>query len=433
MAIEHTRIIWRALAGSALLIALLLALKNSDALPFSSRLTKAGGITPGDAPKSEADRTKPLRSEREIRRLAERWYQQILEKHPEMAVTYKEVPDNENGFLKLLDFIDRYGKHGSNGIPMPEEIDSMIGGKSPWDAAVFANWLEDNRALIDEISAIGLLPAQSVKGIDMERLKFTNARVPYDATKLLLARARLAMEQGDEATALQSVQAARGLADHMDRIELPHILSEAVAILLRNSATKYVLDHLLPQASPAGLAAWHDLMGNEAETPADLAHIFRGEWHNMTRNFLLPALLGDPAGLPDGWTGPADPDAVVEAYLAYFSNLTTRMKSSALNELVDLSAIPPETGGLSPDGASMLDTLSIGSSAWSKSWTRAQTDSAIARAAFLAAVGGELPLEPYTGKPFIIDEASGTIRVPEDPWFESMDYKPVKIPTLRTP
>ena len=443
MAIKQTKVfIWRGLAGTMLLVALLLALKNSDALPFSPRSPESTATSPLAAAKYDEDRSEPQRSAKEVRRLADQWYARILEKHPEMAVTFKDVPDDENGFLKLLDFIDRYGP---NGIPMPKEIDAMIGGKSPWDGAVFAKWLEENCDLVDEISAIGLLPGQSAKGIDMERFKFMGARTPFDASKLLLARARLAMEEGDEATALQNSQAALGLADHMDRHELPNLLSETVAILIRQNTKKYVLDRLLTGgASPsADLLGWYELLASEPETPADLARVFLGEWHNMTRGFLLPGLLGDPAYRPvlfGDSTGPSDPrnkisdpDAVVEAHLGYYAALISRMKASALNQLVDLSATPPDTSHLSAGGASLLDTLSIGSSAWSKGWTRAQTDSAITRAAFLAAVGGELPFEPYTGQPFIIDQASGTIRVPDDPWFESMDYKPVKIPKLRTP
>jgi hypothetical protein len=48
----------------------------------------------------------------------------------------------------------------------------------------------------------------------------------------------------------------------------------------------------------------------------------------------------------------------------------------------------------------MLDMLFQGSTAWSKGWTRTQTDAAILNAALQAASGGEIPLGPYTGKPF---------------------------------
>ena len=73
----------------------------------------------------------------------------------------------------------------------------------------------------------------------------------------------------------------------------------------------------------------------------------------------------------------------------------------------------------------------MGASAWTKGWTRSQTGKALYQAALQAASGGELPLEPYSGKPFVIDEEAGTLSVPEDPWLQGMDFKPVKIPVVR--
>ena len=58
-------------------------------------------------------------------------------------------------------------------------------------------------------------------------------------------------------------------------------------------------------------------------------------------------------------------------------------------------------------------------------------DGALYQAAVLAASGGELPLEPYTGKPFVIDQEAGTVSLPEDPWLDSLGYKPVKIPVVK--
>ena len=401
---------------------------------------EAGQRSAQAAAKSDSARNKSARSERELQQLADKWYRELLEKHPELAVSFKDVPDDRNGFLQLLNFTDRFGEYGGKGLPLPEEIRAMFDGKQPWDAAAMAKWLEENRALFDEILAIGLLPDQSVKGIDMDRLKFFGARLPHDCTRLLLAHARVAMESGDEAGALQSTRAALGISGHMDRIEMPSLLSETVALLVRQSVRKAIFDHLIV-AEGSDFAAWQDLLTRDQDTPADLARVFLGEWHHSTRSFLLPGLLGDPRSLPmlldnsgreaDPLRKINDPDAVLAAQIAYYTQITARMKESAIGNIPGLSANPPDTTGLSEDGAAMLDMLFKGSTAWSKGWTRTQTDAAILNAALQAASGGEIPLEPYTGKPFVIDQEAGTIRVPDDPWFEGMDYKPVKIPVLR--
>ncbi|QJE94381.1 hypothetical protein [Luteolibacter luteus] len=390
--------------------------------------------------KSDKDRSKPARSDREFQQLADKWYQEIVEKHPELAINFKDVPDDQNGFLQLLNFTDRFGQYGADGLPLPENIRAILDGKQPWDPAAMANWLEENRALFDEIVAIGLLPDQSVKGIDMDRLKFFSARLPYDCNRLLLAHARMAMEGGDEAGALQSTRAALGISDHLGEIEMPSLLSETVSLLVGQSTRKTIFDHMAA-AEGSDLAAWQELLTRNQHTPEDLARVFLGEWHHSTRSFLLPALLGDPRSLPmmvdNSGREPEpvqkihDPDAVLAAQIAYFTQITANMKESTVGEIPGLSVNPVDTTGLSKDGAAVLDMLFKGSAAWSKGWTRSQTDAAILNAALQAASGGEVPLEPYTGKPFIIDQEAGTIRVPEDPWFESMNYQPVKIPVLK--
>ncbi|MEK7951577.1 hypothetical protein [Luteolibacter soli] len=425
-----------------LVLGALVALKESGSLRglFAKPETERA-VPKAVGGKYDEDRSnKPKRSREDLQRMADRWYQEILEKHPEMKVTFKEVPDERNGFLQLLNFMDRYAK---DGLPIPENISEMISGHAPWDAAVMGKWVEENRGLMDEIVKIGLLDERSAKGIDMDRTNFFSAKVPNECSKLLLASARLAMERGDEAGALQSARAVFGLADHMDRMELPSLLSETVSVLLRQGARKAILSEILGAGggTDRDLTAWQDLLAGDPETPADLARIFLGEWHNTTRSFLLPGLLGDQEILPmlvdsskeaAGAGGEIrDPDSVVEAHLKYFSGLMAQMKASELGEIPGLSANPPDKSGVSPAGGALLDELFVGATAWSKGWTRAQTDAAIYQAALLAATGGEMPVEPFTGKPFIVDEEAGTIRVPEDPWFESMNYKPVKIPVVR--
>ena len=431
-------------------ILLLLALGGAWALKENGGvrglLAREDSVSPAAASmggKYDEDRSKPKRSREDIQRLAEKWYREILEKHPEMKLSFKDVPDERNGFLQFLNFMDRFGKYGADGLPLPENISAMLNGSSPWDAAAIAKWLEENRALVEEINSIGLMEEQSVKGIDMERTKFFGGRLANECSKLLLADARLSMEGGDEAAALQSAQAVFGLADHLDRMEMPSLLSETVAILMRINARKAIVNEILGAegGTTADLAAWQGLLAGDSETPADLAEVFFGEWHHTVRSYLMPGLLGDPDYLPvlmdsskaePGTNGEIrDPDAVVEAHLRYFSSLMAQMKNSELGELPGLSANPPDKTGVSQNGAAILDLLYVGSSAWSKGWTRSQTDKALYQAALQAASGGELPLEPYTGKPFVIDRETGTVSLPEDPWLDSMNYQPVKIPVVK--
>ncbi|HEY1122000.1 MAG TPA: hypothetical protein VGE67_10385, partial [Haloferula sp.] len=105
--------------------------------------------------KYDEDRSKkPKRSREDIQRLAQKWYEDLLEKHPEMKISYKDVPDERNGYLQLLNFTERFGKWGRDGLPIPENIGAMLNGQAAWDSAAMAKWIEENRALVDEIKQI---------------------------------------------------------------------------------------------------------------------------------------------------------------------------------------------------------------------------------------------------------------------------------------
>ena len=431
MTIQHKKVfVSRALGCLLLLITVLLVLEKSELLPASFHLqaaTREAWIRVSKNHRHD-DKPKPRRSEKKVRQMADRWYEELLAKHPEMAVTYKDVPDAENGFLKLLDFMDRY----RNGDMLPDDIKNIINGSNTWDPTRFAAWLEENRELMDEITAIGLLPGQSVKGIDFDRYKFVNARLPSQASQLLLSQARLAMEKGDETSALTSVRAVAGLANHMDGVETPSLLCETVSVLLRLNNWKFATENLSSggDTSAADLATWREALGVGAASPADLAHVFRGDWHIMARGYLLPQMLGGNLELlGEKDVKIPDPDALVESHISYFAEVISKMRASSLSGLTRLSMDPP-TSHLSPESTEVIGVLFTGSSAWSKGWIRGQCEGALVEAAFAAAMGEEILMEPLTGKPFVFDQEAGTLAMPDDPILKEMGFKPVKVPKV---
>ena len=42
-------------------------------------------------------------------------------------------------------------------------------------------------------------------------------------------------------------------------------------------------------------------------------------------------------------------------------------------------------------------------------------------------------MEPLTGKHFVVDREAGTVRVPDDSYFDGMNMEAVKIPAIRRP
>lgn len=348
----------------------------------------------------------PERSQKAIRAAADRWYEEILSRHPELAVTYKDVPDDENGFLQWLDFIDRCKANGA--LDLPEDIDKMLKTPEAWDSKRMAEWLSQHQELIEEITKLGLLPDQSVKGIDFGRYSWVEPRLLVSANRLLLASAKLSMEQGDQDSALRHLRATMGSANHFDGIETPTLLNETVSALLRGSSRRFAIEALSSGValSPENLKQWQQTLQSGGSEREDLAHVFFGEWHQSTRGLLLPLLIAPNHSDQDS----PDPDAVIEAHISFLKAWSEQIGSSDLKRLSTNDLAPSPSNAL-PDS----EALATGTNAWVHGWSRGRIEAIQVQAAFATALGEEIPIEPISGKPFLFDPGTGTINMPEDP------------------
>jgi hypothetical protein len=285
---------------------------------------------------------------KELRRLADLLYKRVLERFPELAVEDKNVPPERNGFLKWLEFAERFEEgatKGSKGIGLPEGLVEHVGGRGPWDAAAAKAWLAQEKALVDEIRAIGLMPEQSIEGIDVDRWAFMPARLAKSAAEVLLLDARLAAEEGNVAGALESVRAANGLTAHFGNVETPTLLAVTVQILVQLTVQNYVLAEVMP-ALPAGQmdpAAWQAAVNPVVVPPGEFGRIMKGEWNVMTRQYLLPMLCDqeDPKY-------PRDPEALIDFQAGYFANKVVSLEGLAVTEWPNLPASSaPDTSHLS--------------------------------------------------------------------------------------
>ncbi|MEO7100988.1 MAG: hypothetical protein ABI162_16650, partial [Luteolibacter sp.] len=244
---------------------------------------------------------------REMERRIEAWYQKLLLRYPEMAVAMKTVPDDQNGFLKWLEFSERWKTtHGPgvSSLVLPKELDQYLNHEGPWNAEVTKTWLAQQKALVDEIRTIGLMPDESVNGIAVDRWGFIPARLARSCAQSLMLEARLAAEQGDTATALESIKAAKGLADHFTGVETPTLLGATVQILLQRGLEKFTFTELLPTL-PAGQLdpiAWEKVLNPVVSPPSEFARYMKGTWSATTRQYVLPMLLDaeDPDVITDG-------------------------------------------------------------------------------------------------------------------------------------
>jgi len=370
---------------------------------------------------------------KELLRLGEELYQKVLKRYPELAVAMREVAPERNGFLKWLELAERFdadpnrpGDHGAKQLGIPQPLLDSLEGKVPWEAAAAKAWLASEKALLEEVKAIGLLPEQSVNGIDIDRWFFISARFGKSCSEALMLEARLAAEEGNVAAALESVRAARGLADHFGKVETPTLLAITVQILLEMQVRNQVVSQIIP-ALPAGQfdpQAWEDAVSPAPAPPAEFARVMMGEWNVTARKFLMPMLsdFEDPRY-------PRDPDLLIDAHAGMFLFVLDSHASESPADWVKSPKIEiPDLGYLSRSSRNVTDNLMVGSRAWSKGFVRAQHQAAITQAAFALMKGQPVPTDPIHGLPYIWDPATRQLSLPADPAFNEMQLKPITVP-----
>jgi hypothetical protein len=136
------------------------------------------------------------RTSPQLKQAVEIWCPKLLLRYPQLAVPMKTLPDNENGFLQLLNLMDRV-KAENRDLPFPAQITTYLENKGPWPMELAEAWLTQNQARVAEIHAIGLIGDRSLNHIPIERWFFISSGLPRNFNQILILKARLAAERGE--------------------------------------------------------------------------------------------------------------------------------------------------------------------------------------------------------------------------------------------
>ncbi len=199
---------------------------------------------------------------------------------------------------------------------------------------------------------------------------FVKATGAARGTEILLLKARLAAEDGDETEALRLVQATGNLASHFHAIDHSSLLCETIAIMIDLSVRKEVFEHMLPVlGKTADLKRWKEALEPREYSPASFARVMRGEWHTGCRYLLYPMIL-DPANSD----APKDARALARAHAYWFSSQIALMEAMELPDLLHLTLGEYNQGKpyneLSSESRAIADMFLIGARAWSKGYVR---------------------------------------------------------------
>lgn len=369
-----------------------------------------------------------------LRKKAAELYKRVLDRYPELAVEMRDVPPERNGFLKWLELSERFQadpsrseRDGSKTLGMPESLRQFLAGNGPWNAAEVRAWLAKEKPFLDELRSIGMLPDRSVAGIDVHRYGFINMRLAKECGEMLMLEACLAAEEGNTTAALEAVQAAKGLADHMGKIETPSLIAVTLQLLLEFQVRSYTVAYVIPSL-PEGQfdpAAWEQAIHTDPGPPADFVRIIKGEWNVSAQEFLLPILsdLEDPKY-------PKDPEAAIDYNASNAIELMKAYEGKASLRDWDSVTPPPlmDMSHLTQSSRDVAEMMGVGWRAWSDGLERSQHSVGMTRAAFAIMKGETLPVDPVRGLPYVWNPATRELSLPADPSFSSVKLKPVIVP-----
>jgi hypothetical protein len=353
----------------------------------------------------------------------------MLQEHPGLRIEEKPVPDEHNAFLQLHKLA---GFPTGRGPVIGENLQQFLSGNAEWDSAKVRAALAEESELVALAEKIGAMTERSSSNMPEDYNGFISARTAKYLGDILMMKARLASESQDPQEVLRLVAATRNLASHFREIESPTLLGETVTILVDLNAAAASFEHLFPALGPeADLAAWKEALVPRGYTPADFAHVMRGEWNITAEFYLYPAILRQK--LSDG-------EELARLHAANFERLVMELPEMGWAEFAEkgVTALEEDMSGLSEKGQEVARAFLIGNAGWHKGYMRAVSVFALHEAALdlmILEQGGEplaaesvskLKPDPVSGKSYRFDPATRTLSAPEE--IEAANVKPVKLP-----
>lgn len=341
------------------------------------------------------------------------WKVKFLAEFPALKATERSVPAEENGFLLLYQL-------GST-LPISEEFKQILADRTQWDPETTKRGLAEHADVVGKIEHIAVIPTRSSSNMPANYMGFINARPGKTGCEILLLKARLAAEAGDEAETLRLVSAAGNLGSHYHDVEVPSFLSETVAILIDRGIEDLAFKTLLPAlGKSANLDRWKSTLGRKVYSTAELTKTMRGEW-NIGADFIAFPMLAESGKLCEM----PDAEATSRSYSLVFNQCVSELPSRSLANLTNYNLVCP--GGvshLSEEGRGIIDIISTGPKNWLQGYVHAavvhqQYQAAMdllilekAGATLTAADTGRIVHDPVSGLPFVFDATSRKVSAP---------------------
>ena len=362
----------------------------------------------------------------------------VLERNPELQITWHPVKDETNGYRQWLMFKkqvvqDMTNENGTSSFH--EELNAILSDSPEWDYDGASALMAKYSDLLDEMTAIGQLPDASAAGIPLQELgEFTSIIEARELVRLLMAGSRFAAESNDTQLALSRLNAASQISSYYQSVEASSFTDATIGIVSRLHVLESNMQHILPnlELSPAELSALRQNWQNKNAT-VSMQTLIRSEFSIGMRSSLIPIITnGAHNGLD---ISEEDTDALYDAIAQQALSAIQQLDNLSERDLYKLQ----QSGLKSLDKSSYeylssdaLEVLALNSTDTYTSYlngilrTQVVYNQHDAAMAFLA--NEPIPVEPITGKPYIFDQSTNTLSLPDDDMLKSYEIKPIKLP-----
>jgi len=372
-----------------------------------------------------------------VRNAAVALKEKLTAEFPALKVTPRPVADDENGFLLLCN-LTNHKDPATRHLPISDKFERILAEQSaagepkPWDPEAAEHCLAEHGELVSRIEHIAALTNRSSSNMSPEYSGIFNARAGKTSCDILLLKARLAAEAGDDTETLRLVAAAGNLGSHYHGVESPSLFSETVVILIDLEIRRIAFKSLLHALGRnADLDRWKAVLGNRSCTPSDLAAVMRGEWDIDADFMTFPVLIAAARSHQL-----QDPEAVARAYTSWINTCVTRLSSVELSDMATAISQPAATSNLSKEGREVISSLADGIAGWTKGYIRAAACLAQFRAGLdllvleksgvTLADAGQVTRDPVSGSAFLFDADKRTVAAP--PGTAALNVEPLALP-----
>lgn len=290
-------------------------------------------------------------------KLGEPWFQNLLNRYPELKLDAKKLPDERNAMHRLMALQERLGMETL--IQMSQKLQGLLPKREPWNPEKAQAWLDAHRDLMDDIRKISQMTESSIIGLEEK-----GTRYPFRFGDALLLQARLSAEHGDWQAALENIRAASGISRLVRDAEGADFAQNSAGSSLEVRIRDQFLETILPTIplEKLDLAAWRDALRSEPRSPADFVNMLKAEWNTKTRYEVIPALV-DPAATDC----PPDAEYLVQAYTEYMAERVAQYSDPARATGFRWTYFEPSN--LSRRGAEVIDSFAYD---FHISWNRCQ-------------------------------------------------------------